>query len=396
LAAGSDGELSPLFAVAAEEGRFQPVPTPSDTFSEPDLDRYLQFPRGFDPNGFLTRLAEDLTFGLETDYEKALALEHYFRDPNQFTYSINVPPNERDTGLVDWLLNPDSPGYHTGYCEQFSASMGVLARLLDIPTRTVLGFTPGEVRGNDTVLVRDRNAHAWVEIWLPAQGWVRFDPTPRGDRVNPTSFERTGLSATDLDRYFAEVEAAAREAAGGAGGSAGSPFRDPTLDDPGRFPGASGGTTDGGGGLSLPSWLPAAALWSTLAAVGLGLVPALKRRRRRRRLRRLEDGDVGAAWAEIVDRLIDSGINMNSADTPLEVAVSTDAAMEPLAEAYSESVYGANEIVSPDSRDSAVASLTATEQRLRSRESRWQRARRTYRVKSLLPDWVKRAASRRR
>ena len=37
------------------------------------------------------------------------------------------------------------------------------------------------------VVVSDRNAHAWVELWMPTQGWVRFDPTPRGDGVNPAT-----------------------------------------------------------------------------------------------------------------------------------------------------------------------------------------------------------------
>ena len=333
-----------------------------------------------------------------------MALEHYFRNPGPLTgtaanagfrYSINVPPNERDSGLSDWLLDANSPGYHTGYCEQFSASMGVLARLLDIPTRTVLGFTPGEVRADGTILVRDRNAHAWVEVWLPAQGWVRFDPTPRGDRVNPTTFERTGFTSGDLDRYFDTLEQQALEAAGVAGGTAGSPFRDPDAINPDIFVG-EGGDSETGGGFSLPSWTVPTVLWGLFGIGALSLVPAIKRRRRKRRLRRVKDGDIGAAWAEIVDRLIDSGISMSSADTPLEVAVSTDSAMQPLAEVYSESVYGDRASLPEGSRATATDSLTATEQRLRSRESRWQRIRRTYRVRSLLPDWVKRAASRRR
>ena len=229
LAADESGEaLSPLFEAAAREGRFQSLPAPSVVGDEPgDLDRYTRLPRDLADVAALERLAEEITFGLETDYEKALALEHFFRDPDRFTYSINVDPNERDSGLGDWLLNPNSPGYRTGYCEQFSASMGVLARLLGIPTRTVLGFTPGQTRSDGSILVRDRNAHAWVEVWLPAQGWVRFDPTPRGDGANPTTFRATNLTAGDLNRYFSAIEAEARLAEeGGGGGGSDLPFRD--------------------------------------------------------------------------------------------------------------------------------------------------------------------------
>lgn len=395
LAAAADGaNLSPLFQEAAREGRWPPVPAPGGSADEPrDIERYLQLPRGVDPQGALTRLAEGLTIGLETDYEKALALEHFFRNPALFTYSTNVAPNERDSGVIDWLLNPRSPGYRTGYCEQFSASMGLLARLLGIPTRTVLGFTPGETRSDGSILVRDRNAHAWVEVWLPSQGWVRFDPTPRSDGRNPTTFEETGLSATDLDRYFTRLEAAAREAQAGGGAGGDIPFRDPNLDLD-RIAGGSGGDGTTDGGFSLPGWVVPAAIWLAITSATLSTVPLLKRRRRRRRLKRLQDGDIGAAWAEIVDRLIDSGVGVSGASTPLEVADSTDRALEPLAEIYIASVYGPDGALAVEARTQAAESLTTTEDELRSRETRWQRVRRIYRVRSLLPDWIKKTRRR--
>ena len=279
LAAAADGSgLSPLFQEAADEGQWPPVAPPVTPFDQPaDLDRYLDLPDDVDPDGSLRRLALGLTFGLETDYEKALALEHFFRDPQLFEYSTNVDPNERDSGIIDWLLDANSPGYRTGYCEQFSASMAVLARLLDIPTRTVLGFTPGETRSNGEILVRDRNAHAWVEVWLPSQGWVRFDPTPRGDGVNPTTFEETGFSAGDLDRYFVRLEQAARDAQAAGGGAGGT--RGPNFDDLDPFLGQGGDSVAPDEGFSLPGWVVPAALWLSVAGVGLGVVPAFKRRR---------------------------------------------------------------------------------------------------------------------
>ena len=63
-----------------------------------------------------------------------------------------------------------------------------MARAAGVPSRVVLGFTPGDQRGNGEVIVRDKNAHAWVELWIPTQGWVQFDPTPRGDGVNPRTY----------------------------------------------------------------------------------------------------------------------------------------------------------------------------------------------------------------
>ncbi len=80
-----------------------------------------------------------------------------------------------------------SLNYRTGYCEQFAASMAVLGRAIGIPSRVVWGFTPGKVdtqdNGTEVITVRDNNAHAWVEMWMDGFGWVKFDPTPRGDGI---------------------------------------------------------------------------------------------------------------------------------------------------------------------------------------------------------------------
>ena len=66
-----------------------------------------------------------------------------------------------------------------------------MTRSIGIPTRVVLGFTPGTEIAPNEVVVLDNNAHSWVELWIPAVGWVAFDPTPRGDGANPvTSYER--------------------------------------------------------------------------------------------------------------------------------------------------------------------------------------------------------------
>ena len=129
-----------------------------------------------------------------TAFEKALLLEAWFRDPNEFTYSIDIDPGHSARDLADWILDEDSPNYRTGYCEQFATAMAAMARSLSIPSRVVLGFTPGEVLADGRIVVRGKNAHAWVELWMNGQGWVRFDPTPRGDGINPsTNFNAVGV-----------------------------------------------------------------------------------------------------------------------------------------------------------------------------------------------------------
>jgi hypothetical protein len=63
-----------------------------------------------------------------------------------------------------------------GFCQWYAPTMAVVLRNLGIPARIVAGFLPGERSGTDEV-IRNSNAHAWVEVYFPGYGWVTFDPT---------------------------------------------------------------------------------------------------------------------------------------------------------------------------------------------------------------------------
>jgi transglutaminase-like putative cysteine protease len=63
-----------------------------------------------------------------------------------------------------------------GFCQWYAMTMAVVLRDVGIPARIVEGFLPGERSGVDEV-IRDDNAHAWVEVYFPRHGWVTFDPT---------------------------------------------------------------------------------------------------------------------------------------------------------------------------------------------------------------------------
>ena len=379
LSRRADGSLSPVFGGAAEEGDFtvDDVGSAPPVFELEDAERYLELP---DDEGLelVADLAEDQTRGLETDFERALALERYFTTPGNFRYSVDIDPGHGADDLGAWLLEPDSVNYRTGYCEQFSTAMAVMARHLDIPSRVVLGFTPGSVLDDGRVVVRDRNAHAWVELWMPSQGWVRFDPTPRGDFVQPT----VGDLPFDADDYLAIPEREVPEFEPTDPGIV-RPFVDQPLPDIPRFVGQSGGA-DEETGIPIPSWVLPVAL---AAALVFGLVPAVKALRRRRRMRRLETGDISAAWAEIVDRLEDLGHTTAPSATAAELAAGTDAAMVPLARAYGESVYGPEPGYDQARVATAREALGETEDRLTTRYSRPQRLVARYRLRSLTPAW---------
>ena len=194
LITDAEGRLTPLFAGLPEAAELTDIATgPGPGRSEPpDADRYLDlteiwmFPK-------IWELAESVTADAGSIFEEALYLEAWFRS-DAFTYSLEVEPGHDAISIADWLLEPESPQYHVGYTEQFATALAVMARSIDIPSRVVLGFTPGEPNPDqeDLVVIRDRHAHAWVELWIPQQGWVRFDPTPRPDAVNTPTFERVG------------------------------------------------------------------------------------------------------------------------------------------------------------------------------------------------------------
>jgi len=379
LSRADDGTPSVVFAGAIEEDDFEADATPLEVelreLGSPD--RYLDLPDEIDLR--IRALALQTTRGLETDFEKALALESLFRTPGNFLYSTAVVPGHGATDLANWLLEPTSENYRIGYCEQFSTSMAVMARTLGIPSRVVLGFTPGSLLEDGRVVVRDRNAHAWVELWMPSQGWVRFDPTPRGDGVNPATF---GNLPFDVAEYLDVPQVVLPPLEINQGGI---PFREEELDIPDRIAaGDDGGDT--AGGPQLPSWF--LSLGAIVAGL-FGLLPALKWIRRKRRLHRLESGDIGAAWAEIVDRLTDFGDGPLPSATPAEFAKRTDPAMRPLAEVYGASVYGTG---AEDSRSVGVAtrSLEDTEDQVLQHYSLRRRVVARYRVTTLVPRWMKR------
>jgi len=140
--------------------------------AEGELARYLQVPEG---HGRLAELAREWTAGARTDRERAeriLAALH--RAP--FAYSLDMrDPGERpplEAFLLDW---------RAGHCEYYASAMAVLLRTQGVPTRNVTGFLGARWNVYGAYYaVRSGDAHAWVEAYLPGEGWVTFDPTPPG------------------------------------------------------------------------------------------------------------------------------------------------------------------------------------------------------------------------
>ena len=103
-----------------------------------------------------------------------------------FTYTLEPPKLDADP--VDQFLFET----RSGFCEHYASAFTFLMRAAGIPARVVTGYLGGEVNPVDGyVVVRQSDAHAWSEVWLPGEGWVRVDPTAA---VSPLRIER-GLAA---------------------------------------------------------------------------------------------------------------------------------------------------------------------------------------------------------
>ena len=102
------------------------------------------------------------------------AVDEYLHQP-EFRYVERPPQPGAGVAPLDFFLN-DS---HEGYCQHFAGAMALLLRMGGLPARVATGFTPGGYsERHDAWIVRDTDAHAWVEVWFDAYGWVTLDPTP--------------------------------------------------------------------------------------------------------------------------------------------------------------------------------------------------------------------------
>ncbi|MCY9666322.1 transglutaminase-like domain-containing protein [Paenibacillus alginolyticus] len=145
---------------------------PSDVAGE-----YLQLPSSLPRS--VRAIAEQVTASRLTPYAKAVAIEQYLS--NTYTYSLEKPTNpSRNEDFVSHFLFVD----RTGYCDHFSTSMVVMLRSVGVPARWVKGFAPGTLQASSDgdelkeVVVRNLDAHSWVEVYFPSMGWVPFEPTP--------------------------------------------------------------------------------------------------------------------------------------------------------------------------------------------------------------------------
>ena len=239
--------------------------------------------------GSVRALARSVTDAQRTKFEKAVALQQWFRVDGGFRYSTERASGNGTDDLVSFLDRGE--GGRVGYCEQFAASMALMGRTLGIPSRVAVGFLRPEQVARNTFVYSSRDLHAWPEMYFGGVGWVRFEPTP----------QRAGSVPAYTTQRVPQAAPSATSSA---------PSAAPTLNRIDHAADAANGT-DGrgqGGLLSNPALL--VTLGSVLLLALLALTPQTLRSLARRRRWSVSEPDavVEAAWAELRDTAVDLGV----------------------------------------------------------------------------------------
>lgn len=185
-------QAAPDYPDGLQPYRTLDLPPPGAGLSAPAISvTYSAFgsarsPLALLPNGYVTRsggriteasvyrrsyaLARRLAAGAATPYQFVRRVEAHLAQGYRYT---ETPP-VRAVPLESFLFID-----RAGYCQQFSGAMAMLLRMGGVPARVVTGFAPGTLdRRRGEYVVRDLDAHSWVEAWFAGFGWVPFDPTP--------------------------------------------------------------------------------------------------------------------------------------------------------------------------------------------------------------------------
>jgi len=138
-------------------------------YPHPVMERYLSLPNLSD--GILT-LTQDVVRDTRAPFDRILSIQQHLL--HHYRYSLDLETTTSLHPLEDFLFTRKS-----GYCEHYATAMVVMLRSIGIPARLVTGFLATEWNQfGGYFTVRQRDAHAWVEVYFPQAGWTTFDPTP--------------------------------------------------------------------------------------------------------------------------------------------------------------------------------------------------------------------------
>jgi len=151
----------------------------------PEIARYYLGTAGMTER--TRQLAQDVAADATTPFDQADALARFLQGDESFAYSTTATlPTDPEQDFVDYFLF-DPNHRRVGFCEHYASAMVVMARALGIPARFAAGYAPGEqvqlpgappgVASSPQWQVRQKNSHAWAELYFPGYGWQTFEAT---------------------------------------------------------------------------------------------------------------------------------------------------------------------------------------------------------------------------
>lgn len=172
-------------------------------------DRYLQLPEEITPRTI--ELARQIAANYDNPYDIASAITSYIRSNIDYVETLDESPRQQEP--IDWFLFD----YRKGFCNYYATAEVILLRSVGIPARLAVGYAQGEGNQLEPVpgksseerfeegyqtnivnyTVRQKNAHAWPEVFFPGLGWVEFEPTTSEIPIFRPSGEPTPLTPFD-------------------------------------------------------------------------------------------------------------------------------------------------------------------------------------------------------
>jgi len=142
------------------------------TYPDYIKSKYLQLPSTLPAR--VKALAHQIMDNIPNAYDRAETLETFLRSP-PYSYSPQVKATPPGKDPVDYFLFD----LKQDFCEYFASAMVVMLREVGVPARLVEGFTTGTFdTASNAFVVKEQDAHAWVEAYFPQYGWIEFEPTP--------------------------------------------------------------------------------------------------------------------------------------------------------------------------------------------------------------------------
>ncbi len=170
-------------------------PNPAARLSPEERRLYLQLPAGLNRVRALANKVTRETPEDAGDFVRARRLAEIVE--KSATYTLTPPRLPPGRDATEFFLFEG----RRGYCTYFAGALAVACRSAGIPARVVSGFTAGELHRNGSFEVREANAHAWTEVWVPNWGWATLDATPAADRGDNAADWWTTW-AEKLTRFF--------------------------------------------------------------------------------------------------------------------------------------------------------------------------------------------------